>query len=655
MEAAANRQIGEFILDQPLGGTEAATVYRAYQPALNRYVALKLSRLTAESLGSEASLYVQRFMQEAEVLTSLEHPHIVPIYHYGVVQGEYAYISMRLMHGSLKDRLPDGPLPPERVVEIVLQLMDALSFAHKKGIIHHDIKPTNILFDEVGSACLTDFGLSKITHQSLDVPVLELVLGAAIYAAPEQVRNASTDHRSDIYSLGVIMYQMLTGHLPYDIQNLSAANLLQRIEHDQPVPPRNFNPDIPVELERVVMQALRKEPRERFFDAVDMIEALQALPGARLTIERAPSVSRSLPNIIRRAPRQRYATLILRALILGTLILLLVLLYLVANEQNSPRIPTVLLEQEASFEEAAPTSAEVTQAREKLGTKGFIAYIACSLDSEFQATRAREISDFATSYGLAFRPYDSGNDPYQELTTIERARLEGAKAIILCPLHPPLLNESLESIQEAGIPLVLTSAIPNPYGGVIIDTDNYVVGSLAGSYIGAMLAAQGDEAKVVILTAPDYAFSEARTQGFADSLSEAMPAAEILTPYPTGADNAASEDAIAELLNSGQTPNAIFSVTDTGAYGASAALSHAEIPVGDVIIASVNAESLALDEILNQNYLRATVDIARGSGSRGALNAAIKLLGGGTLPQILTLPSGNLITYDILMEESLPE
>jgi serine/threonine protein kinase/DNA-binding LacI/PurR family transcriptional regulator len=655
VEAAANRQIGEFVLDQPLGGTEAATVYRAYQPALNRYVALKLSRLTAEALGGEASLYMQRFMQEAEVLTSLEHPHIVPIYHYGVVQGEYAYISMRLMHGSLKERLLDGPLPPERVVEIALQLMDALSFAHKKGVIHHDIKPTNILFDEIGSACLTDFGLSKIAHQPLDVPMLEIVLGAAIYTAPEQIRNTSTDHRSDIYSLGVIMYQMLTGQLPYDVQNLSAANLLQKIEHDQPVPPRNFNPEIPVEVERVVMQALRKEPRERFFDAAEMIEALQALPGARPNLNQATPSLLSLPDMMRRAPRRRYAGLILSALIFGTLILLLLLLNAIANEQSGSLIPTVMPEQRASFEEAAPSSAEITRAQQKLGTKGFIAYIACTLDSQFQATRAREMSDFAANYGLAFRAYDSGNDPYQELTTIERARLDGAKAIILCPLHPQLLDESLTSIQQAGIPLVLTSPITDSYGGVVIDTDDYAVGRLAGNYIGTMLAEQADEAKVVILTAPDYAHSEARTQGFTDGLSEAMPGAEILAPYPTGADNDASEEAIAELLSTGQTPDAIFSVTDTGAYGASTALSSAEVPTEDVIIVSVNAESLALDEIFNESYLRATVDVSRESGSRGALNAAIKLLGGGTLPQLLTLPSANLITHDIIMEEPLPE
>lgn len=649
MSAATNRQVGEFILEQSLGGTETAKVYRAYQPALNRYVALKVSEVIPDS---ESPLYVQRFMQEAEVLTSLEHPHIVPIYHYGIVEDHFAYISMRLMHGSLRERLEDGPLPAERVVEIALQLMAGLQYAHKKGVIHHDIKPTNILFDEVGSACLTDFGISKIIHHSLDIPRSEM-MNTAVYAAPEQIRNASTDHRSDIYSLGVIMYQMLTGHLPYATESVNIVNLLQQIEHEQPVPLRNFNPDIPVEVERVVMQALRKEPRERFFDTAEMMEALQTLPSARPTFKQRPSsMSLRLPKAMKRTPRQRNAMLVLRGLIVVTVIALVFLLNAVASEQNVPHPPTVIAAEHASVELTVPNDAEIAQAQQRLGERGFIAYIACSLDSQFQATRAREMSDFAETYGVAFRAYDSAGDSYQQITTIERARLDGARAIILCPINQNVLNESLTSVQKSGIPLVLTMPMTNTYGGVVIDTDNYRVGRIAGEYVGRTLAAMGGSARVVVLDAPDYGYSSARTQGFSDGLLETLPSAQIITTSPTATDSAASTDAIAELIRSGQTPDAIFSVTDTGAYGAITALSDANVDPNDVFIASVNAESLALDEIFNQHYLRATVDIGRESGSRGSLNAAIKLLGGGTLPQFLTVPSANLITRDIMTEQS---
>ncbi|MEP7290627.1 MAG: substrate-binding domain-containing protein [Chloroflexota bacterium] len=654
MDVLVNKQVGEFVLDQPIGNSDVATVYRAYQPALNRYVALKVITMQIEPVLGDTALFERRFTQEAEVLTSLEHPHIVPIYHYGVVEQDSAYIAMRLMHGSLQDRLNDGPLPPERVVDIALQLIDGLNYAHKKGVIHHDIKPANILFDEAGSACLTDFGLSNVTNQSIDAPRLNMLLNTAIYAAPEQIRNASTDHRADIYSLGMIMYQMLTGRLPFDTENMNIVSLLRKIENEEPLPPRSINPEIPIEIERVVLQALRKEPRERFFDAGEMVEALQAVPHIRQNVQPNPSISMRLPAIIKRPVLLGRTRILFSAVVLITLIALLLLLTNVARENSTPRLPTVIAQAHGSFTDAAPTSSEIIQARQRLGAKGFIAYIACSLDSQFQATFAREMSDFANAYQLRYQFYDSGNDGYNQLTVIERARLEGARAIILCPLKPALLAESLTSLRRAGIPLVLTNAISNSYGGVMIDPDDYATGKRAGEYVGETLAATLETARIVILDAPDYPFSEERAQGFLDGLSDHLRNVEIVGRFPTGADRAASESAISSFLSE-QTVDAIFSVTDSGAYGVSAALAAAGVAPDSVVVASVNAESLALDEIEHGGYLRASVDIARESSSRGALDAAVKLLGGGTLPGVLDLPASTIITRDMIEGQSSSE
>lgn len=654
MDALARRRIGEFVLDQPLGASDATVVYRAYQPTLNRYVALKVISMQEETLVSDAALFERRFTQEAEVLTSLEHPHIVPIYHYGVVEAECAYIAMRLMHGSLKDLLKESPLPAERVVDIILQLIDGLSYAHKKGVIHHAIKPGNILFDEAGSACLTDFGLSNVMYQSLDIH-RDDVLSSTPYTAPELIRNASTDHRSDIYSLGVIMYQLLTGRLPFEAENTSVESLLGKIEHDEPVPPRSLNPDIPVEIERVVLQALQKEPRKRFFDAAEMVEALQAISTSNVNAEPSSSQRAGVSAALARPTRQSATPLVFSLIVLATLVGLLVLLTNVVGENNVAYIPTVIAQSSGSFEAAEPTTAEIAHAQAKLGEAGFIAYIACSLDSQFQATRAREMSDFAESYGLPYRVYDSANDAYTQLTIIERARLEGSQAIILCPLKPSLLADSLRSLQSAGIPLVLTNELRDGYGGVMLDVDDYQVGRTAGEYVGQILDENGDPARIVLLTAPDYPFSEDRTQGFLDGLNSQQPSIEVVAQYPTGADRNASENEIAALIRNGVEFDAIFSVTDSGAYGASAALEAAGVAPDDVIIASVNAESLALDEIYNHEYLRASVDIARNSGSQGALNAAVKLLGGGTLPETLTLPPPTVITYDIIAAQAANE
>lgn len=651
MDALARRRIGEFVLDQPLGASDAAVVYRAYQPTLNRYVALKVIAMQGETLVGSTSMFERRFTQEAEVLTSLEHPHIVPIYHYGIVEAECAYIAMRLMHGTLKDLLNECPLPADRVIDITLQLIDGLNYAHKKGVIHHAIKPGNILFDEAGSACLTDFGLSNVMYQSLDIHK-EDILSTAPYTAPELIRNASTDHRSDIYSLGVIMYQLLTGRLPFEVENISIVSLLRKIELDEPVPPRSINPNIPTELEQVVLQALQKEPRERFFDAAEMTEALHAVSNNNAPVEPSSSQRTLVPDIFSRARRQNSTPLIFSVIVLATLIGLLVLLANVAREHDMPHTPVVLAASSGSYDSAAPSPTEITRAQALLGKSGFIAYIACSLDSQFQATRAREMSDLAESYGLSYRVYDSDNDPYSQLMIIERARLDGARALILCPLKPSLLADSLRSVESANLALVLTNRLDNAYGGVMLDSNEYLAGKAAGEYVGENLGSDSNAARVVMLDAPNYAFSADRTQGFLDGITSKHPFAEVVATYPTGADRASSEAEIAELLRSDQDFDVIFSVTDSGAYGASAALEAAGTTPNEVMIASINAESLALDEIYNNSYLRASVDIGRSNGSQGALDAAVKLLGGGTIPEILTLPSPTVITYDIISEET---
>ncbi len=638
MDTLVNRRVGEFDLVEPIGTSDMTVVYRAYQPSLRRYVALKVLTMQLDPR------FERRFKQEAEVLTSLEHPHIVPIYHYGVVEAECAYIAMRLMHGSLEDQLSKGPFPAERVTEIALQLIDGLNYAHKKGVIHHDIKPANIMFDEAGSACLTDFGISNVAHQSMDMQRDDL-LSAAPYAAPEQIRNASTDHRSDIYSLGVIMYQMLTGVLPFERDDLSIISLLRKIEHDEPIPPRSINPEIPVEIERVVLQALRKEPRERFFDASEMVEALQATTSNRPNMGRGSSASLRFPNYTLR--RQGRTPLIFGLVVLITMIALLLVLTNVARENSIPHIPTVIAQTSDSYEAATPTSTEIARAQQRLGASGFIAYIACSLDSQFQATRAREMGEFAETDDLDYRVYDSDNDIYTQLTMIERARLEGARGIILCPMSPHLLEESLRSIQAAGIPLVLTASLENSYGGVMLSLNDYEIGRMAGEYIGRTLSSTASTARVIILTAPDALYFEERVRGFTEGV-QAYLNTEIVATYPTGTDRNASQRAIKTEIQSNPDFNAIFSVTDSGAYGASAALREAGTATDAVRIASVNAESLALDEIYHSGYLRVSIDIARESGSRGALNAVVKLLGGGTLPERLTMPTGIAVTREMM-------
>ncbi len=652
MIRTTERQFGEFVIDQQIGAGNSATVYRAFQATINRYVAIKVLAPPQSANQHDRELFKRRFSQESQALVLLEHPHIVPIYHYGIVEDGSAYIAMRLMRESLDAQLGDEPLAAQRVIDIALQLIEGLSYAHKKGVLHQDIKPKNILFDEAGSACLTDFGLTRVSNGSMDVARANFIRNTAIYIAPEQIRSMYTDPRSDIYSLGIVMYQMLTGNFPFEVENLSIETLLQQIDLEAPISPRNLNPQITPELERVVLQAIRKEPRERFFDVGEMARALEAVPGTRSRVRR-PALIAPI-RMHKQALSGRPARLRVLTVVAAVGIFIVALLILNLLRQSSPpQRATIETSARGSAAEIAASPEEIAQAQHILGSDGFIAYIACTLNSQFQSVRAREMSDYASADGLAYRVYDSGNDDYKQLTLIEQARLDGAKAIILCPLNPNVLSDSLTSVESAEIPLVLTASISTSYGGVMLSEDDQEIGRSAGSFIGQSLIDQGNKAaKVVILDAPDYPFSDGRVQGFLDGLGTFISNVEVVGRFEGGTDQETGRTAIAKLLSEGQQIDVIFSVADSGAYGAIAALEAAQVAPDAVMIASVNAESVALDHVAHNEYLRASVNVGLDVGSRAAFDAAVKLLGGGTLPEVLTLPPGNLITRDIIKEES---
>jgi inositol transport system substrate-binding protein len=312
-------------------------------------------------------------------------------------------------------------------------------------------------------------------------------------------------------------------------------------------------------------------------------------------------------------------------------------------------VATVVDGVQGNVEAAVPSGTEIARAQTKLGSKGFIAYIGCALASEFEGMRASEMSSLAETYGVRFQAYDSTGDAYVQLTLIEQARLAGAQAIILCPLQPSVLDESLTSVRSADIPLILTDRLENSYGGVMVEQDNVQAGLLAGRFVGEKLAEAGNaQPNILILDEPNYSFSDGRVQGFLQGLREHVPNAQIAGRLPGGADSSASHDALAKFLPITPTVDAIFAVTDSGAYGALDALSNSGLSSDEVIIASINGENHARDEISSGRYLRASVEIAREAGSVGALDAAVKLLGGGEVPEILILPSVNLITHDII-------
>ena len=261
--------LGPYRIVEKIGEGGMATVYKAYQPSMDRYVAIKI----LPPLYSEDPEYLGRFRQEAKVIARLEHPNIVPVHDFGEQDG-ITYLVMRYIRaGSLKEILSKGPLPLGDAVKVFTQVASALDYAHRQGVIHRDVKPANILVDPDGNAFLTDFGIAKLLAGTAHFTATGGAVGTPAYMAPEQSIGGEIGARTDVYALGVVLYEMLTGRVPYSADTPMAV-ILKHINEPLPLP-STFNPNIPEAVERVILKAMAKEPEDRFDTAGEMSEALQ--------------------------------------------------------------------------------------------------------------------------------------------------------------------------------------------------------------------------------------------------------------------------------------------------------------------------------------------------------------------------------------------
>jgi serine/threonine-protein kinase len=271
--ALEGHTLGKYQVLEPLGRGGMARVYRAYHPQLDRYVALKVLR--ADLMPDEA--FFTRFRREAQAVAALRHPSLVQVFDYDV-QDDVSFMVLELLEGdSLKTRLHDYRVRGERmplgeVVRILLEVLDGLAYAHSEGMIHRDIKPGNILLSKRGQAVIADFGIAQMVGgQRHTVP--GALLGTMNYMPPEQGLESQSDARSDIYSVGVVLYEMLTQRTPFEAD--TPAAVLMKHAHD-PLPlPTHIDPSIPEPFERVVLKALTKDPADRYQSAEAMARALQ--------------------------------------------------------------------------------------------------------------------------------------------------------------------------------------------------------------------------------------------------------------------------------------------------------------------------------------------------------------------------------------------
>jgi eukaryotic-like serine/threonine-protein kinase len=274
---------GRYRILRKLGSGGMADVYMAEDQQLGRRVALKvLHRRFAED-----EQFVERFRREASSAAGLSHPNVVAIFDRGEWDGTN-YIAMELVEGrTLKEIVREkGPAPPEAAVDITLQILRAARYAHKHGVVHRDIKPHNVLIDHDGRVRVTDFGIARAGTS--DITETGSVMGTAQYLSPEQAQGRPVDARADLYAIGIVLYELLTGQVPFDADSPVTVALKQVSE--MPVPPAELVPAIPPAIDAVVMRALEKDPDRRYQSADEFIAALDDARAAPQVIPPPPPV-----------------------------------------------------------------------------------------------------------------------------------------------------------------------------------------------------------------------------------------------------------------------------------------------------------------------------------------------------------------------------
>ena len=264
-------RLGRYKIQSEIGRGAMGVVYRAVDPVLDRTVALKTIQLTQDASGRGD--YEARFFQEAKAAGKLSHPAIITIYDFGE-EGDLAYMAMELLEGTeLRQAMNDGALSVRDAVDIAAQVADGLGYAHERGVVHRDIKPSNVMLMARGRVKILDFGIARMRVSDLKTQT-GTRLGTPKYMSPEQVMGRPVDHRTDIFSLGIVLYEMLTRSSLF--LGTDTTQVLYNVAHMQQMAPSRVNSEVPTMLDLVVARALDKDPEARYQDAYEFAADLRA-------------------------------------------------------------------------------------------------------------------------------------------------------------------------------------------------------------------------------------------------------------------------------------------------------------------------------------------------------------------------------------------
>lgn len=330
MADLTGKTFGQYKLLEPISSGGMATIYKAYQPGLDRVVAIKV---LPEFLLNQAG-FLERFKIEAQAIARLDHPHILPVYDYGEAERTPYLVMKYVPGGTLRDLIARGPIELRQAAPLLRQMAEALQHAHRQGVIHRDVKPSNVLLQDGQWVQLMDFGLAKLMTGASNITVSGTGVGTPDYMSPEQAQGQPIDQRTDIYSLGVVVYQMLTGDVPFHAETPMAVMLKHIVETPPSV--RSLNPAISPEIDQVVMQAMAKSRDDRYTHAVDFAAAFEAALNSadRLPVVQPTSQS-TLPVAPAQAPRRNPWPIVMSAIAALAVVIALAALVMSNNRSDN--------------------------------------------------------------------------------------------------------------------------------------------------------------------------------------------------------------------------------------------------------------------------------------------------------------------------------